>query len=116
MCGIFGIVTQSKDLPVAKVIREGLQRLEYRGYDSAGIVMISDHKLHLKKDAGRINDINAKLHFDEMPGLIGMGHTRWATHGPPIAKTAHPHLDCTGKIAVIHNGILENFQQLRKEL
>ncbi|OLS15504.1 MAG: glucosamine-fructose-6-phosphate aminotransferase [Promethearchaeota archaeon CR_4] len=116
MCGIFGIVTQSKDLPVAKLIREGLQRLEYRGYDSAGIVMISDHKLHLKKDAGRINDINAKLHFDEMPGLIGMGHTRWATHGPPIAKNAHPHLDCTGKIAVIHNGILENFQQLRKEL
>jgi glucosamine--fructose-6-phosphate aminotransferase (isomerizing) len=116
MCGIFGIITANKDLPVAKLIREGLQRLEYRGYDSAGIVMVNDHKLQLKKEAGRINDINAKLHFDEMPGLMGIGHTRWATHGPPIAKNSHPHLDCLGKVAVVHNGIIENFQQLRKEL
>ncbi len=116
MCGIFGIVTANKDLPVAKLIREGLQRLEYRGYDSAGIVTLFDGKLSLKKEAGRIHDINAKLHFDAMPGLIGIGHTRWATHGPPIAKNSHPHLDCTGKIAVVHNGIIENFQQLRKEL
>ncbi len=116
MCGIFGIVTANKDLPVAKLIREGLQRLEYRGYDSAGIVTSFEGKLNLKKEAGKIHEINEKVHLDEMPGLMGIGHTRWATHGPPVAKNSHPHLDCTGKIAVVHNGIIENFQQLRKEL
>ena len=116
MCGIFGIITANKDLPVAKLIREGLQRLEYRGYDSAGIVTSSGGQLYLKKDAGKIHEIDAKVHFDEMPGLMGIGHTRWATHGPPVARNSHPHLDCSGKIAVVHNGIIENFQQLRKEL
>ncbi|MHA1871679.1 MAG: glutamine--fructose-6-phosphate transaminase (isomerizing) [Promethearchaeota archaeon] len=116
MCGIFGLITKDKDLPVAKIIREGLQRLEYRGYDSAGIALVNNGKVEVRKDAGRIADINKDGYFDEMKGSFGVGHTRWATHGPPLAKNSHPHTDCSSKIAVVHNGILENFQQLRKEL
>lgn len=116
MCGIFGLITTKKDIPVAKLIREGLERLEYRGYDSAGIAIVNDSKIEVRKREGRIADINADGWFDSMEGTFGVGHTRWATHGPPIAKNSHPHLDCSEKIAVVHNGILENFQQLRKEL
>lgn len=116
MCGIFGMITKKKDVPVAKLIREGLQRLEYRGYDSAGIALVNDGEIELRKEAGRIADINKDGWFDEMEGSFGVGHTRWATHGPPVAKNSHPHLDCKEKVAVVHNGILENFQQLRKEL
>ncbi|MBD3352287.1 MAG: glutamine--fructose-6-phosphate transaminase (isomerizing) [Candidatus Lokiarchaeota archaeon] len=116
MCGIFGLITKKKDVPVAKLIREGLQRLEYRGYDSAGIALVHDGKIECRKDSGRIADINKDGWFDSMEGSFGVGHTRWATHGPPVAKNSHPHLDCKEKIAVVHNGILENFQQLRKEL
>src|SRR5271157_147278 len=116
MCGIFGIITDNAELPVALLIREGLQRLEYRGYDSAGIVTVNDGQLFLKKEAGKIAEINTKVDLDSMPGLLGIGHTRWATHGPPVAKNSHPHLDCNDQIGVVHNGIIENFQQLRKEL
>ncbi|MHA1733283.1 MAG: glutamine--fructose-6-phosphate transaminase (isomerizing) [Promethearchaeota archaeon] len=119
MCGIFGLITVETDLPVAKLIREGLQRLEYRGYDSAGIALVNNGEIEVRKDAGRIADINSKEAdgwFDSMPGTFGVGHTRWATHGPPVAKNSHPHLDCKGKVAVVHNGILENFIQLRREL
>jgi glucosamine--fructose-6-phosphate aminotransferase (isomerizing) len=116
MCGIFGIITTRKDIPIAKTIREGLQRMEYRGYDSAGIALVNNGKIECRKQAGRIIDINKDGFFDNMKGQFGVGHTRWATHGPPVAKNSHPHLDCHDKIAVVHNGILENFQQLRKEL
>jgi glutamine---fructose-6-phosphate transaminase (isomerizing) len=116
MCGIFGLITNKKDVPVAKLIREGLERLEYRGYDSAGIALVNNGKIELRKKAGRIVDINEGGWFDSMPGTFGVGHTRWATHGPPVAKNSHPHQDCNGKIAVVHNGIIENYQQLRKEL
>lgn len=116
MCGIFGIITVKKDLPIAKIIREGLQRLEYRGYDSAGIALVNNGKIECRKQAGKIADINKDGYFDNLKGQFGVGHTRWATHGPPVAKNSHPHLDCKEKVAVVHNGILENFQQLRKEL
>lgn len=116
MCGIFGMITNREDVPVAKLIREGLQRLEYRGYDSAGIALVHDGKIECRKEKGRIADINKEGWFDEIEGSFGVGHTRWATHGPPVAKNSHPHLDDSGKIAVVHNGILENFQELRAEL
>jgi glucosamine--fructose-6-phosphate aminotransferase (isomerizing) len=116
MCGIFGLISNKKGIPVAKLIREGLERLEYRGYDSAGIALVNNGKIELRKEAGRIANINKDGWFDNMPGTFGVGHTRWATHGPPVAKNSHPHLDCAEKIAVVHNGIIENYQQLRKEL
>jgi len=116
MCGIFGIMTNRTDLPLAQLIREGLQRLEYRGYDSCGLAMANDGIIEVRKKAGKIADINKDGFFDSMEGQFGMGHTRWATHGPPIDKNSHPHLDCLNKVAVVHNGIIENYQQLRKEL
>jgi glucosamine--fructose-6-phosphate aminotransferase (isomerizing) len=116
MCGIFGIMTKRDDMPIAQLIREGLQRLEYRGYDSCGLAMSNNGVIEVRKEAGKIAKINENGWFDEMQGQFGMGHTRWATHGAPIAKNSHPHLDCNNKIAVVHNGIIENYQQLRKEL
>jgi len=114
VCGIIGIV--SNDRHVASLLRECLKRLEYRGYDSVGITTIYNSTLHTKKDKGKIDEIHQKLNFDTLPGHIGIGHTRWATHGPPSKRNAHPHVDCTRKIAVVHNGIIENFLELRKQL
>lgn len=116
VCGIFGLITNKTDLPVAQLIREGLERLEYRGYDSAGIALVNDGAIEMHKESGRIKDINREGALDALKGQFGVGHTRWATHGPPVAKNSHPHLDCTGKVAVVHNGIIENFTALRKEL
>lgn len=116
MCGIFGLISNQKDLPIAKLIREGLERLEYRGYDSAGIALVKDGNIEVRKKPGRIKDINHDGWFDEMTGNFGVGHTRWATHGKPVQYNSHPHVDCTGKIALVHNGIIENYQDLRKEL
>lgn len=116
MCGIFGLITNKVDVPIAKTIREGLQRLEYRGYDSCGLAMADNGTITVRKKAGKIVDINKDGMFDSMTGQFGMGHTRWATHGPPVDKNSHPHLDCKAKVAVVHNGIIENYQQLRKEL
>ncbi|MHA1681739.1 MAG: glutamine--fructose-6-phosphate transaminase (isomerizing) [Promethearchaeota archaeon] len=116
MCGIFGLITKKTDVPVAKLIREGLQRLEYRGYDSAGVALVNNGKLDVHKEKGKIIDINSNGSLDNLKGTFGVGHTRWATHGPPTAANSHPHLDCTGEVAVVHNGIIENFQDLRKKL
>ncbi len=114
MCGIFGAVL--KDGQAAPIIRQALERLEYRGYDSVGLATVSGNELVVKKDRGSIKDVDSKLRLDEMEGRVGVGHTRWATHGIPSMENAHPHLSCDGKIAVVHNGIIENFLELRKKL
>ena len=113
MCGIVGYVGPDEALPI---ILEGLHRLEYRGYDSAGVAVL-DGDLTVVKRAGKLEALEKKLADHGTPeGTVGMGHTRWATHGPPTDQNAHPHLDCDGRIAVIHNGIIENFHELRERL
>jgi glucosamine--fructose-6-phosphate aminotransferase (isomerizing) len=114
MCGIFGCVL--KDGKAAPLIHESLKRLEYRGYDSVGIATIQDGKIYIKKDKGKIDEVHKLLNLDDLPGSIGIGHTRWATHGAPLQVNAHPHSDCTGDIMVVHNGIIENFSELKFEL
>ena len=113
MCGIVGYVGPDQALPV---VLEGLRRLEYRGYDSAGVALI-DGGLSVVKRAGKLSELDAALEtVGAVPGSVGMGHTRWATHGAPTDRNAHPHTDCRGEIAVIHNGIIENFTGLRAGL
>jgi len=114
MCGIFGCVLRRGN--AAPIIHAALKRLEYRGYDSVGEATISDGKLYVKKDRGKIDEVHQIHNLDDLPGSIGIGHTRWATHGAPLQVNAHPHLDCKGQVAVIHNGILENFAELRQDL
>ena len=114
MCGIFGCVL--KEGNAAPLIHSSLKRLEYRGYDSVGIATISDGKIYLKKDQGKIDEVHKIVNLDDLPGSIGIGHTRWATHGAPLKVNSHPHSDCTGEIMVVHNGIIENFMELRSEL
>ncbi|HSQ49555.1 MAG TPA: glutamine--fructose-6-phosphate transaminase (isomerizing), partial [Candidatus Deferrimicrobiaceae bacterium] len=89
---------------------------EYRGYDSVGIATLSDGKVCIKKDQGKIDEVHRILNLDDLPGNIGIGHTRWATHGAPLQVNSHPHTDCTGEIVVVHNGIIENFLELKAEL
>ncbi|MGH2539959.1 MAG: glutamine--fructose-6-phosphate transaminase (isomerizing) [Actinomycetota bacterium] len=113
MCGIVGYAGPDEALPI---VLEGLRRLEYRGYDSAGVAVI-DGGLGVVKRAGKLGELEAALDAEGSPtGSVGMGHTRWATHGAPTDRNAHPHLDCSGRVAVIHNGIVENFQALRTRL
>jgi len=113
MCGIIGYCGHKAAVPVAL---EALKCLEYRGYDSAGIASISDGKLVIKKDAGKIDEVIRKHDLTSLPGNVVIGHTRWATHGTVTQSNAHPHSDCSGSVAVVHNGIIENNQQLRQEL
>lgn len=114
MCGIFGCILNGAN--AAPLIHSSLKRLEYRGYDSVGIATISDGKIFLKKDQGKIDEVHKLLNLDDMPGNLGIGHTRWATHGAPLKVNSHPHTDCTGEIVVVHNGIIENFTELKLEL
>ena len=114
MCGIFGCILKNGD--VAPVIHAALKRLEYRGYDSVGEATVHENKLFIKKDQGKIDDVHARHNLDDVPGRVGIGHTRWATHGAPYQTNAHPHVDCAGQVAVVHNGVIENFAQLRREL
>ena len=118
MCGIFGIITNQDTISVGNVVFEGIKRLEYRGYDSCGVVSLSNSKLYIKKDSGKIDEIQRKINLAEVPdnSKLALAHTRWATHGAPTKINSHPHLDCSNKIAVVHNGIIENFLELRKEL
>ena len=111
MCGIIGIIARR---PVAPELIEGLRRLEYRGYDSAGLATLIDGRIERRRAEGKLTNLVAKLEREPMPGTIGIAHTRWATHGLPIEKNAHPI--ATDKIAVVHNGIIENYQALRQEL
>jgi len=114
MCGIFGCIL--KEGNAAPLIHSSLKHLEYRGYDSVGIATISDGKMLIKKDAGKIDEVDKIVNLDDMHGSIGIGHTRWATHGAPLKINSHPHTDCKGEIAVVHNGIIENFLELKSEL
>jgi glucosamine--fructose-6-phosphate aminotransferase (isomerizing) len=114
MCGIVGYVGERSAL---EVVIEGLRRLEYRGYDSAGVALLAGGKLVTEKRAGKLANLEAALQDHPLPrATTGIGHTRWATHGAPNDRNAHPHLDCTGSVAVIHNGIIENFARLRSDL
>ncbi len=113
MCGIIGYCGKK---PAVPVVLEALKRLEYRGYDSAGVASLSDGRLLIKKDAGKVDEVIRKHNLASLPGNIAIGHTRWATHGGVTQSNAHPHSDCSGRVAVVHNGIVENNQQLRQEL
>lgn len=111
MCGVFGYIGPRKN--AAEIVLSGLKDLEYRGYDSWGVAVCSGDKIYVKKKAGRIGQANVS----NLPiSGFGLGHTRWATHGGVTDVNSHPHLDCMGKIAIIHNGIIENYEQLKKEL
>src|SRR3989454_2176174 len=113
MCGIVGYVGHQD---AVSFILPGLRRLEYRGYDSAGIATVSRVSLDVRKTAGKIADLEALLGSDRPKGTLGVGHTRWATHGRPSNANAHPHLDCHSQLAIVHNGIIENYRELRKAL
>ena len=115
MCGIVGYVGEKKVVPV---IIEGLRRLEYRGYDSAGIAVGSPScpKLEVRRAPGKLANLEEVLREHPLDGTFGIGHTRWATHGRPTEENAHPHRDCTGRIVVVHNGIVENYLELKREL
>jgi glucosamine--fructose-6-phosphate aminotransferase (isomerizing) len=114
MCGIVGYAGNQQALPI---LLEGLRRLEYRGYDSAGVAVLDGGELQVVRKAGKLEALEQALGSDgALSGLSGIGHTRWATHGQPTDRNAHPHLDCSGRVAVIHNGIIENFYTLRAQL
>ena len=113
MCGIIGYAGQRDAAPI---LLDSLQRLEYRGYDSAGIALLDDGVITVSKGAGKLSALRAALDGSSPPGHVGIGHTRWATHGKPTDDNAHPHIDCRGEVVVIHNGIIENYLPLRQEL
>ena len=113
MCGIVGYVGGQNAVPV---ILDGLRRLEYRGYDSAGIAVVKDGVVVRRRSAGKLQNLAASLAQDPLAGDWGLGHTRWATHGRPTEENAHPHQDCSGKIVVVHNGIIENHLELKTRL
>src|ERR1043166_3141491 len=114
MCGIVGYVGKKSVVPV---IIEGLRRLEYRGYDSAGIAVCGNGGgLEIRRAKGKLRNLEEAIRQKPLQGTYGIGHTRWATHGRPTEENAHPHRDCTGKIVVVHNGIIENYLDLKLEL
>ena len=113
MCGIIGYIG---DKPVVPVLIEGLRRLEYRGYDSAGVAVVNGKGIELRRSAGKLANLEQVILQEPLTGLYGLGHTRWATHGRPTEENAHPHRDCTGRIVVVHNGIIENYLELKREL
>src|SRR2546430_4402145 len=114
MCGIVGYVG---DKQVVGVILDGLKKLEYRGYDSAGIAVVDEQGvLTIRRAEGKLRNLEEAIRLRPLDGTYGIGHTRWATHGRPTEENAHPHRDCTGKIVVVHNGIVENYLSLKKKL
>src|SRR5690349_10027645 len=114
MCGIVGYIGERQAVPV---IMDGLARLEYRGYDSAGLAVCgNDRELGLRRAEGKLRNLVKVLESSPVAGTSGIGHTRWATHGRPNEENAHPHRDCTGHFLVAHNGIIENYLQLKKRL
>lgn len=113
MCGIVGYIGPRDATPI---ILNGLKRLEYRGYDSAGLALLDGKRIEVRREAGKLSRLSALVDEHPVHGNAGIGHTRWATHGAPSARNAHPHLGMTGKVVVVHNGIVENFLELREEL
>jgi glucosamine--fructose-6-phosphate aminotransferase (isomerizing) len=113
MCGIVGVVSSE---PAAPTVLSLLRKLEYRGYDSAGIATVSGGKIWIRKGTGKLDEVHQRHRLDQLPGSIGIGHTRWATHGGVTAANAHPHTDCSTTVAVVHNGIIENYRELRSML
>ena len=111
MCGIIGIIGKNDVTPL---LIDALKRLEYRGYDSAGIATLVNGRIERRRAEGKIVNLEARLEDEPLGGLIGIGHTRWATHGGPSEMNAHPHAD--DQVVLVHNGIIENFQELRQEL
>jgi glutamine---fructose-6-phosphate transaminase (isomerizing) len=113
MCGIIGYIGSKQVLPI---LIDGLRRLEYRGYDSAGVAVVRDGTIELRRSAGKLSRLEEALSSNPLDGEYGIGHTRWATHGRPTEENAHPHRDCTGQIVVVHNGIIENYLDLKRQL
>jgi glutamine---fructose-6-phosphate transaminase (isomerizing) len=113
MCGIIGYIGQKQVLPI---LIDGLRRLEYRGYDSAGVAVVRNGSIELRRSAGKLARLEEVIATHPLEGEYGIGHTRWATHGRPTEENAHPHRDCTGRIVVVHNGIIENYLELKQEL
>src|SRR5258708_32622878 len=113
MCGIVGYVGNKQVVPL---IIDGLRKLEYRGYDSAGIAVVNDGELEIRRAEGKLRNLEETILLSPLDGTYGIGHTRWATHGRPTEENAHPHRDCTGRVVVVHNGIIENYLQLKERL
>jgi glutamine---fructose-6-phosphate transaminase (isomerizing) len=114
MCGIVGYVGNKQVVPL---IIDGLRKLEYRGYDSAGIAVVNEgHELEIRRAEGKLRNLEETIRLNPLDGTYGIGHTRWATHGRPTEENAHPHRDCTGRVVVVHNGIIENYLQLKERL
>jgi glutamine---fructose-6-phosphate transaminase (isomerizing) len=113
MCGIVGYIGKKDAI---SILIDGLKRLEYRGYDSAGIAVLQDGQIQLRRSAGKLSNLEEAVIQNPLAGTVGIGHTRWATHGKPSEENAHPHTDCTGDLVVVHNGIIENYHLLKKQL
>src|SRR5437867_3850871 len=113
MSGIIGYIGNKRVVPV---LLEGLQRLQYRGYDSAGLAVIRDGALDVRRATGKLRNLEETIRQNPLDGSYGIGHTRWATHGAPTEENAHPHRDCRGTVVVVHNGIIENYLELKRSL
>src|SRR5262245_19807130 len=113
MCGIVGYIGGRDATPL---LVDGLRRLAYRGYDSAGVVVMNGSGLEIRRAVGKISNLESRLNTEPLAGAIGLGHTRWATHGRPSEANSHPHADCSRGLAVVHNGILENYAVLKERL
>ena len=115
VCGIVGCILKEED-DVAPILFDCISKLEYRGYDSIGLATFSEDKIHIKKDKGKIIEVDKSLDLTDMPGSFGIAHVRWATHGDPSKLNAHPHVDEENRVAVVHNGIIENYLEIKDEL
>src|ERR687897_3326153 len=113
MCGIVGYIGPK---PVVPVLLDGLRRLEYRGYDSAGVAVVQNGGIEVRRSAGKLINLENSIQAKPLSGVYGLGHTRWATHGRPTEENAHPHRDGSGRIVVVHNGIIENYLEIKREL
>src|SRR5688572_18869192 len=113
MCGIVGYIGERN---ATEIILDGLKRLEYRGYDSAGLAVLDGARLTVRRSPGKIGKLESLLEREPAAGAVGLGHTRWATHGRPSEANSHPHVDCSGSLVVVHNGIIENYAALKERL